>query len=102
MTAHVDTGMLQDECEPGSRTLIDKLPGLDRVKVLVVDDDSSAREAIAAVLTQCGAVTTGVASAADALIAIERIRPDVPVSDIGMPEESGYELISNVRQLGAD
>jgi CheY-like chemotaxis protein len=72
------------------------------VKVLVVDDEDSAREVIAAVLTQCGAVPTSVASVSDALTELKRMQPDVIVSDIGMPGENGYDLISKIRMLRAD
>jgi PAS domain S-box-containing protein len=79
--------------------IYDELPSLDGVKVLVVDDEASARDLITAILTQCGASVTAVASATEAIKAIEQTRPDVMVSDIGMPGESGYELIEKVRKL---
>ena len=39
------------------------------------------------------------ATAAEALQAIERRKPDVLVSDLGMPEQDGYELIRQVREM---
>jgi CheY-like chemotaxis protein len=50
-------------------------------------------------LSQCGAQVTAAPSAADALAALEAGRFDLLVSDIGMPDVDGYELIRKVRAL---
>ncbi|HUF91976.1 MAG TPA: ATP-binding protein [Candidatus Limnocylindria bacterium] len=70
------------------------------VTVLVVDDEADARDLVALVLTECraGVVTAGTAE--EALAAVERYRPDVMVSDVGMPDVDGYELLKRVRGLG--
>ncbi len=52
-------------------------------------------------LGQCGALVTVAASAAEALAVITETPPDVLVSDIGMPDEDGYELMRKVRALPA-
>ncbi len=70
------------------------------IKILVVDDERDAREVLWHILSERGAAVTACASAAEALAAIERIAPDVLVSDVGMPGEDGYELIRKVRMLG--
>jgi signal transduction histidine kinase/ActR/RegA family two-component response regulator len=70
------------------------------IKILVVDDEHDAREVLWHILSERGAEVTTFASAAEALSAIERIAPDVLVSDVGMPEEDGYEFIRKVRMLG--
>ena len=70
------------------------------VKVLVVDDEKDAREVVRRVLASSGAQVTTAASAAEALQLIEQVRPDVLVSDVGLPGEDGYELIRKVRMLG--
>jgi PAS domain S-box-containing protein len=70
---------------------------LTGVKVLVVDDELDARQLIRRVLVNCNAKVSLAASAAEAWAQIELDRPDVIVSDIGMPEEDGYELIRRVR-----
>jgi CheY-like chemotaxis protein len=85
-----------------SRKLLDQLPSLDDVEILVVDDEVSAREIITEVLRHCGARVTAVASAAEAMTALKKSPPDVLVSDIGMPNENGYELISRIRTLGSE
>jgi signal transduction histidine kinase/ActR/RegA family two-component response regulator len=74
---------------------------LDGVKVLVVDDEEDARELIQRVLSECGATASTAGGAVEALTKIERERPDVLVSDIGMPELDGYELLRRVRRLEA-
>lgn len=75
------------------------LPILDALRVLVVDDEADTRELLTTVLEQCGAEVTAVASVVEALNAIEQLKPDVLVSDIGMPGEDGYALIRKVRAL---
>ncbi|HEX5085174.1 MAG TPA: PAS domain S-box protein [Blastocatellia bacterium] len=71
-------------------------------RALVVDDENDARELIETVLTQYGAEVVAVSSAAEAYSLITTTppqrRPDVMVSDIGMPDEDGYSLIRRVRE----
>ena len=73
-------------------------PRLDGVRVLVVDDDSDTRQMLKAVLSECQADVITAASAAEAIKEIERQKPDVLVSDLGMPDQDGYELIKQVRE----
>jgi PAS domain S-box-containing protein len=73
-------------------------PRLDGVRVLVVDDDSDTRQMLKAVLSECHADVITAASAAEAIKEIEQRKPDVLVSDLGMPEQDGYELIKQVRE----
>jgi PAS domain S-box-containing protein len=72
---------------------------LNGVAVLVVEDEAETRDLVATVLTACGARVTTAASADEALRAVGRARPDVVVSDIGMPNGDGYELIRRLRSL---
>ena len=74
-------------------------PELDGLRVLVVDDEPDARRLLAIVLEQCGAEVTTAGSVPDALVAFGKSRPDVIVSDIGMPEEDGYSFIRQIRAL---
>jgi CheY-like chemotaxis protein len=78
---------------------LDEPPPLRGVHVLVVDDDRDARELFTRALEQYDARVTAVASAAAALEALARWKPDVLVSDIAMPEESGYVLMQRIRRL---
>lgn len=74
-------------------------PALNGVKVLVVDDEPDARELIRLVLEGCEAEVITATSAQEALAVLERERPDVLISDIGMPQADGYQLIRQVRTL---
>lgn len=75
------------------------LAGLSRLRVLVVDDDADSREVVREVLEQAGAVVMVAGSAREALMAMAERPPDVLLSDLGMPEEDGYELMRRVRAL---
>jgi CheY-like chemotaxis protein len=72
-------------------------PVLDGLRVLAVDDEVDARQLLAAVLERCGAEVRTCASASEALEALKQYKPDVLVSDIGMPDEDGYSLMEKVR-----
>ncbi|MCA1632756.1 MAG: PAS domain S-box protein [Acidobacteria bacterium] len=74
---------------------------LDGLKVLVVDDEADTRELLRVGIGQCGAEVLTTSSAQEALEAIEAERPDLLISDIGMPVEDGYALIRKVRALPA-
>ncbi|MFI5325349.1 MAG: ATP-binding protein [Candidatus Rokuibacteriota bacterium] len=76
-------------------------PDLSGIKVLVVDDQPDARDMIRRVLEDCEADVATAGSAAEALRAVEECRPDVLVSDIGMPDMDGYELLRRIRALGS-
>jgi PAS domain S-box-containing protein len=67
------------------------------VRVLVVDDEADSREFIATVLQHYQAEVQAVASVPEALQLIPQWKPDVLVSDIGMPTEDGYSLIRKLR-----
>lgn len=76
------------------------LPGsLHGVRVLVADDEPDAREPLRRMLEAAGAQVVAVASADEALAAIQQRRPDVLVSDIAMPGKDGYELMRRIRTL---
>lgn len=72
---------------------------LSGIKVLVVDDDTDTRELTVFVLEQYGAIVTAVSSASEALLVLTQSKPDVLLSDIGMPDVDGYMLIQQVRTL---
>ncbi len=77
-------------------------PELAGLRILVVDDDRDARELLVMLLGRCQAEVSVAASVGEALEAIEQARPDILVSDIGMPGEDGYTLIKKVRALSKD
>ncbi len=72
------------------------------VKVLLVDDEPDARELLAHVLVSSQAEVACAGSADEAVSLIASVRPDVIVSDIGMPEKDGYQLMREIRGLPAD
>ncbi len=79
-----------------------RMPSLEGLRILVVDDEIDTREVVAAALGQAGADVAAVASASAAMELIPRWKPHVLVSDIGMPGEDGYALIRKVRALGSE
>jgi PAS domain S-box-containing protein len=76
------------------------VPRLDGLRVLVVDDDPDGRHFISKVLADVGAVVIPVGSAREALVALDTASPQMLVSDLGMPEEDGFDLIRRVRHAG--
>ena len=79
-----------------------RLPRLDGLRILVVDDNADGRALTSLVLTQAGASVKAVASVREALQLLEVERPDALVSDIGLPDEDGYGLIRQIRQYEAE
>ncbi len=73
---------------------------LSGLRILVVDDEPDARELMRRVLVECRAEVLVAGTADAALEFIQQERPDVLVSDIGMPDVDGYELLRRVRALG--
>jgi PAS domain S-box-containing protein len=74
---------------------------LEGVRVLVVDDEPDARTLIRRVLEECGAEVRTSPGGVEALRQLEDWRPDVLLSDIGMPVMDGYELLRRTRALGS-
>jgi signal transduction histidine kinase/CheY-like chemotaxis protein len=72
---------------------------LEGVKILVIDDEPDARHLVEQVLIQCGATVATAGSADEGLAALAERRPDIIISDIGMPGKDGYEFIHQVRRL---
>jgi len=70
--------------------------------VLLVEDDDDSRALLETVLQYCGALVTAVASATEAMTTLQRVKPDVLLSDISMPEQDGYWLIREIRALPPD
>jgi PAS domain S-box-containing protein len=72
---------------------------LSGIKVLVVDDEPDALESLSRTLTDSGATVFVAQSAAAAMALIQSKSPHVLVSDIGMPDMDGYEMLRRVRAL---
>jgi hypothetical protein len=73
-----------------------------RFKVLVVDDHADSREMLATVLELGGAQVKSCETAREAYEAVQQWKPDVLVSDIGMPGEDGLALITKIRNLPSE
>jgi PAS domain S-box-containing protein len=69
------------------------------VQILLVDDQADVREFFSFALEQYGATVTAVESAAEALEILAQSKPDILLSDIGMPLMDGYMLLREVRKL---
>lgn len=86
-------------------------PVLSGIRVLFVEDEPHTRAVVQWLLEQCGAVVTPTASAGEALATFDAAcapgtksderRFDVLVSDVGLPEKDGYELLTEVRARAA-
>jgi PAS domain S-box-containing protein len=79
-----------------------RLPRLDGLRIMVVDDSADGRDLTSLVLTQAGGTVKAVASAREALVIFELERPDALVTEIALPGEDGYELLRQIRQYEAD
>jgi len=75
---------------------------LSGLKVLTVDDQQDTREMITFALGRYGAEVRGSDSASTALKMIEDWKPDVVVSDIGLPEMDGYDFMRRLREIEGD
>jgi PAS domain S-box-containing protein len=79
-----------------------EFPSLNGLRILVVDDNIDTLGLISFILEQCQAQVTTVTSASEALAALSQFKPNVLISDIGMPGEDGYSLIQRIRVLPAE
>ena len=97
-----DTAVLHEEnvIPPASALGPEHARRLGGIKVLVVDDDPDSREVVRRFLLQSDATPILAASAAEARSLLDSVKPDVIISDIGMPIQDGYEFIRAVRVQG--
>jgi PAS domain S-box-containing protein len=81
-----------------SRSTDDAVVGLEAIRLLVVEDEADTLEFLRRLLTTHGATVLTAASAPEALSLVRKETPDVLISDIGLPEMDGYDLIQRVRR----
>lgn len=86
----------------GKPILVDNSPDLQGVKVLIVDDQQDNLELIAFILKNASATVAAVTSAREALEILLQFKPDVIVSDIGMPGMDGYALMQQVQAFWSE
>ena len=72
---------------------------LEGVRILLVEDDRDTQFLTSTILTSAGAEVLGVDNGQRALDRLPDIRPDLLLSDIGMPILDGFQLIHRVREL---
>jgi signal transduction histidine kinase/ActR/RegA family two-component response regulator len=100
-TVEIEPAPPQRKHEAGRRT--DRASSsLAGIRVLTVDDDATTREMLEEALSRAGAEVTTADSATDALSKLGSFRPHVLVSDIGMPNQDGYDLMRKIRTLPRD
>jgi PAS domain S-box-containing protein len=75
---------------------------LKGVRVLIVDDEHDTREVLGVMLSRYGTEVRAAGSAAEAMEVFRQWKPDVLVSDVGMPEEDGYAFIGRIRALAPE
>ncbi|HEX8636006.1 MAG TPA: ATP-binding protein [Pyrinomonadaceae bacterium] len=85
----------------GAGVSFDCPPSLKGLRVLVVDDEPDTRLLLRTVLERCDSEVTTAGSAGEALAAFSKSKPDILISDIGMPGEDGYEFIVKLRAAEA-
>ena len=94
------TGVSVDSLQTASAAPPPQATSLEGLRVLVVDDDPDGRHFISKVLSDVGARVIPVGSVREAIAALEITSPQILVSDLGMPEEDGFDLIRRVRHAG--
>jgi CheY-like chemotaxis protein/anti-sigma regulatory factor (Ser/Thr protein kinase) len=86
----------------GALQVLREAPDLTGVRVLVVEDEPDGRELLEETLRLAGAEVVAVESAAAASESLKGRRPDVLLSDIGLPDEDGFSMIARVRRLPSE
>jgi hypothetical protein len=103
-TVRLPTEVSQDDLLHSSVPQTDVRSGeiarLEGVRVLIVDDDPDTCAVLARILTQAGAIARTAPNVETALDELDQFKPQVLVSDIGMPDRDGYDLIREVRARG--
>jgi signal transduction histidine kinase len=94
--------LVERRTESSTTSPAPRLPRLDGLRILVVDDHVDGRTLTSLMLTQAGASVKAVASAREALRVLEVERHDALVSDIDLSDEDGYALIRQIRQHEAE
>lgn len=103
----IEDGQPRTPQEPDGRARVESARGaqdgaLRGVRVLVVDDERDALELVRVILERAGAEVLTAQTSAAALELVRDARPDLLITDIGMPLEDGYELLGRVRALAAE
>jgi CheY-like chemotaxis protein/anti-sigma regulatory factor (Ser/Thr protein kinase) len=90
-----------DDSTPRTPDSVPSAENLSGIKVLVVDDDKDSLNVVMRILVNRHAEVRIAVSVDEALDVLRTFRPDVILSDIGMPVRDGYDLIHHVRRVEA-
>ena len=95
---------LSDAADPleVSATRLPRLKDFSNVTVLIVDDDADSRALTARVLSDVGATVREANSADSGLASVASCKPSILISDIGMSNLDGYQLLRALRDAGHD
>ena len=98
-----ELGQASRDAPSTARSPLQRAPeiSLAGVRVLVIDDEPDARDLVMSVLVDASAEVITASSADAGLALVKSERPDVIVSDIGMPVRDGYDFIRDVRSLSS-
>ncbi|MCF2151166.1 response regulator [Desmonostoc muscorum LEGE 12446] len=96
-----DGALIKDDTNPNSAIVASGFSPLMGVEVLIVDDNADSLDFFRFVLEEFGATVIAAASAGEALQTLAQSKPDILLSDIGMPEMNGYMLIEQIRAFEA-
>jgi PAS domain S-box-containing protein len=88
--------------DAGTDAVLEATDTLDGIRVLVVEDEPDTCDYLNQFLRSYGADVVCARSAEEALAQLAQIKPDILVSDIGLPDVDGYELMQRIRRLPAD
>ncbi len=88
------------ESDVDGNELVNSSLNLNDINILVIDDEADSLNFITIVLEQEGATVTAVSSSVEALEILTRWKPDILISDIGMPKMNGYMLVRAIRERG--
>jgi len=98
-TVRTKSGAPDEETPSADLNGAPKKIDLKTIRVLIVDDEEDSARAVKKILEQHGAEVRAASSMAEALGEFSRFSPDVVLSDIGMPNHDGYELMAKLRAL---
>ncbi|MFH7028058.1 MAG: ATP-binding protein [Heteroscytonema crispum UTEX LB 1556] len=93
---------LASETQHLSQSIKHSTSNFSGLQVLVVEDETDARELVTTILEEYGAEVIAAGSANEALNVLANFQPHVLLSDIGMPEKDGYMLIREIRAMEAN
>ena len=99
--AHRPAAVAAAGVRPSAPAAPRELADLSGLRVLVIDDAPDTLDVLEQILTVSGAATMTAPGAGAALALLEHEVPDVIVSDVGMPEVDGFELMRRIRRRAA-